>query len=116
MASDMGPLIFWSTLFGAAAVAYCILLSAAAGFLLAVWGAILSTRSPTKRYGLRILKTGALTLLVGAIVFIALSFVLPSVDRMLLAWPIGPAFFGWGAIFPAVLHFRFRNRPLEEPI
>jgi hypothetical protein len=112
----LDSIVFWLTLFSAAGLAYLIHISAAVGVLLAGWSLVLCYRSPTRGYGLRILKTGALTMLVGATIFVLLYYLLPSVDGVLLVWPVGPAFFGWGGVVPTIVHFRYRDRPLEEPV
>jgi hypothetical protein len=97
----MDFVVFWSTLVGAAGLA---------------WIAFLGLRLRTRRYAFRVLKGGVAATVIGALLYVVPALNLPGFGFDLLFWPLGPAFFAWGAIWPAALHFRYREAPWEEPL
>src|SRR5205809_6484187 len=107
----MDFVVFWSTLFGAVGFTYLILLSGACGVAGLAWIGFLGSRPRTRRYAFRVLRGGVAAPVIGALLYIVPALKLPEFGLAFLVWPLGPAFFAWGAAWPAALHFRYRETP-----
>ncbi len=112
----MDFVIFWLTFLGAAGLAYFLLFSGACGFAVLAWIGFLSVQTRNRRYSLLMLKAGTTATAVGGLLYIVAALKLPGFDLWFFLWPLGPAFFAWGAICSAALHFRDRHRLGQEPL
>ncbi len=102
-------------LLGSTALGAAFIVSGVLGVLLGCATAFYSFRPATTWYGLRLLRAGTLSALFGTTLLLLL--VRPVRDDLdVLIFPVAPAFFAWGALIPATLHFKYRARQLDEPI